>query len=49
MFGGSFDLADPGFQMAFGLEGRWDHSILNNPRYVRWGARLWSADNGPYT
>ena len=47
--GGSYDLDSPDFQMAFGLEGRYDHAILNDPRKVRWGARLYSADNGPYT
>ena len=48
-YDGSFDLSKPGFQMAFGLEGRYDHTIFNDPRYVRWGARLYSANNGPYT
>ena len=49
MYDGSFDLSSPEFMMAFGLEGRYDHAILNDPRIVRWGARLWTSDNGPYT
>ena len=46
---GTFDLADPGFQMAFGLERKNAQTILYDPRYVRWGARLYTTDNGPQT
>ena len=45
----SFDLGQPDFQIAFGLESRYNHSILNDPRYVRWGVRLYTAENGPDT
>ena len=43
-----YNLGEPDFQLAIGLETTKDQKPLNDPRFVRWGARLYWIVNGEW-